>query len=260
MKPEMTEAELDLLFEQRDAGFLMQPTKDCPSLAEVAAFFDQVILDNKSGNSKLASHTRTCSWCQAALQDLARAHSQGASFVLNQPAINKNSAAMARESGAAALPSYLEHYTRENLPSQPEESEGILSLVVRMTRESFQVIHNGLSGVSLSQAEGIALRGPSEYPSYTLEQQIPMEDSSSGTAKIQYKVFRETDDEVMLSVKLDEDLKSQFNYIKLKREDRVISSQQVNQTKVTIFNHLKHGNYLVELLGESQLSLKMALV
>jgi hypothetical protein len=238
--------------------------KSCPPAFQISSYFEKYVLKSKKGllstsvGEELKKHITDCKSCMSLIQDLQKAHNYKEAFVLNQRDVDNNSLKLARDEGAAALPGYLENFMKNSfknagqIPSE-EEKEGLLSLIFRLTKEGINISHNGLFPLRIFQHEGIALRGNNEFPSYNINQELK-------NGHINYQVFREKDDEVMLTIKLDRELSDDFSYVKLIKGNRILSSINFNDKHMVIFNQLKVGNYLLELLGKSKYSVKMALV
>ena len=165
----------------------------------------------------------------------------------------------AQEAGAFALPPYLVGYTERSLRADSEvteagKKEGVLSMLFRMTADGVRLVHSSIENLVVVESEGMALRGHQEYSSLEVRQ-------PQGSGDIAYQVFRENEKEVTLTIKLPENLHDEYSHIKLKRDNRVLSSMSFNQKHMAVFNQLPQGNYLLELMGRKKnLSMEMALV
>jgi len=243
---------------------IQKPIGDtCPPTFQISSYFEKYILKSKKRllsntvGEELKKHISTCKNCLSLIQDLQKVHNYKEAFVLNQNPVNDESLKVAQNEGAEALPVYLENFMQNSfldtkLEGQPEK-EDLLSLIFRLTKDGINISHNGFAPLQIFLHEGIALRGNNEYPSYNINQNLD-------NGRICYQVFRENEDEVMLTVKLDHNLSNDYSYAKIKKDNRILTSLNFNNNNMVIFNRLKVGNYLLELFGKNKYSVKMALV
>lgn len=194
-------------------------------------------------------HVQACSHCLRLVQDYAFWRSRQGAFAFAQEDFSVEAA---RAAGAEALPGYLASYSDVSLKPGSDAKPGLFALVLRLTQQGIDIATNGLAPVTIHEHAGMALRGAAEYPSYSIEQTV-------GQGKISYQVYRENEQELMLSVKLDSSLAAEFPYVKLKKDNRVLTSLSFGSKNIAVFNQLKRGDYLLELMGKQRHSIRMAL-
>jgi hypothetical protein len=149
------------------------------------------------------------------------------------------------------LPDFLKRYTDSNL-NKPERKQ---TLLVRLTESGIQLFDSIKEGLSFSSRFELS---PDMRSSATLSSDlnsvgagfVVFEEKVQNGQKFFYQMVRETQNEVYLSIKMDEiDSGKKFNQVILRKEGRFIQSNRINSEGVVNFSSLSEGDYSVEFLG-----------
>ncbi len=150
------------------------------------------------------------------------------------------------------LPDFLKRYTESNL-SKPVRKQ---TLLVRLTESGIQLFDSIKEGMSLSSRFELSPELRSSVAALGSDANsvgagfVVFEEKVQNGQKFFYQMVRETQNEVYLSIKMDqEDSAKKFGQVVLRKEGRFIQSNRINSEGVVNFSSLSEGDYSVEFLG-----------
>jgi hypothetical protein len=140
------------------------------------------------------------------------------------------------------LPEFLKNYININLNNKKETERD--TIVVRIFKEGARLLHTAFSESNINIQRNIlpSVRN-GESPTY-----ISIRENTTKGLDLVYNVIRENEKEAYLSI----DFKNNpyhYNQVNLKKNNRFIYSQKIDNSAIVSFSGLKAGDYSVELSG-----------
>lgn len=140
------------------------------------------------------------------------------------------------------LPDFLKNYVSINLNEKKEKDRD--TIVVRIFKEGARLIHSAFLESNINIEKNIlpSVRS-SETPSY-----ISIRENTSKGLDLLYKVMKENEKEAYISIDFKNN-PSSYKQVNLKKNNRFIYSQKIDESAVVSFSGLKAGEYSIELHG-----------
>lgn len=152
---------------------------------------------------------------------------------------------LATPSDTFTLPEYLKNYVNLELNRKPVLRD---SIVVKLFNRGTKFIQSSFQESTLCllpevvtsvRSAGVAER----VPAIMMEEQIRNED------RISYQIIKESHNQAYLAVKFKMD-KNPYSHVTLKKNDRMIFSNSINDNGMMNFSGLGEGIYSIEFIGD----------
>jgi len=149
---------------------------------------------------------------------------------------------MEKNSKSIPLPLYLKNYVRLNLNSPNAENSD--SLAIRLLKDGIRLLSSTFQNSSI-QTNIVLLPSvrKSESSSYFSLNEVNLEGLN-----LIYKILKEKDDTAYLSIDFSSS-KINFRQVNLKRNNRLIYSEKLDNSGVVSFSGLIEGDYTLEFTG-----------
>ncbi|MEM7180752.1 MAG: hypothetical protein AAF518_07560 [Spirochaetota bacterium] len=161
--------------------------------------------------------------------------------------IHKAEMALAQKSDTFTLPEYLKNYVDLELNRQTEIERD--SIVVKLFKQGTKFIQSTFHSSTLEilpqvvtsvRSAGIAER----MPAILMEEEVAEED------KITYQIIKESQTQAYLSINFNMK-KNPYTHVTLKKNDRMLFSNSINEHEMLNFSGLGAGIYSIEFMGEN---------